>query len=164
MADPIFDHLEETIRGTATPAEMRGWLTSAGRDNLVLDRVAGWNSDNLKIGAWATELRAAMLEGNGARCELLRALVHARMEHEAAGRWGGIECCGRVYPVWNLAGRLVLYRFGPEGVTVLLPVAPVGAVVPVPDPPPAGPGGPVAAPKPRRRRGLCGWLRRVFGG
>ncbi len=108
MADPVFDHLEETIRGTATPAEMRGW----GRDNLVLDRVAGWNSDNLKIGAWATELRAAMLEGNGARCELLRALVHARMEHEAAGRWGGIECCGRVYPVWNLAGRLVLYRFG----------------------------------------------------
>ena len=43
MADPIFDHLEETIRGTATPAEMRGWGRALDdmRDRIAAARQTG---------------------------------------------------------------------------------------------------------------------------
>ena len=59
MADPLFDNLTRTIRGDAAPATMRHWIGK----NLVLDAVTGFDSENLKLAAWFTELRAIFCGG-----------------------------------------------------------------------------------------------------
>ena len=106
MSDPMYSNLPAIVGGELSPAEIRAHVG----DNLYVDRRAGWSSDNLALAAWLCELVASVAENNAARIETLRDLVRRRMELELGGEWGGIECFGRVYALWNYMARLGLYR------------------------------------------------------
>ncbi len=106
----MFDNLPRIIRGDASPATLRLWM----RDNLHLDKHFGWASDNLALCAWFTELRASMKEHNAVNVNRLRDLIYDRFKWEQNGHYGGIECFGRVYALWNYEVRLCLYRFAKQ--------------------------------------------------
>jgi hypothetical protein len=174
VADPIFDHLEETIRGTATPAALLEaasylWRPSVpfrirrtadgvamlcevarGSSTACLDAVAWWRDGSTGFlcgdpgwrrpdGTDYVRPGAAWLERAGDELEAVA--IRENREPVRMRLPGG-------------AVRLDV-RFGPDGVDLEVPRPPA----PAPPPAPPEPGAPPPR-APRRRGGLCGWLRR----